>query len=412
MASIEGLTADLQRYEDQRALRTRARKVTDQEKFTRAVEAICCNFASIAMVNPNRRLAVKFGNYASSHSSVYGAHFKRVVRLMQERGLITESKGYSIAQSRHRVPSTIHSTSKYWGRVPKPNGWHELRLEDHRELVVINTGEDGCKASAPHDWLQARVSEMVRINECLKSIALSYAGRETILPVGAAGRPTAFLVTPHHRTVRRVFKGSIERGGRLYDGFWETMPRELRFRYLRINREPVVNVDYGQLFLRLAYALAQREPPSGDLYDFTGRDHERPDWRSLREGRKRMVNALITGKKSLKQWPGETNADRAEIRSLFPEGTKPSEVVAAIKEWHSAIATEWFEKGRGLELHRLESDILIAVLLRLIDLKISALPIHDSVIVAGSNAATVQQIMQKEARRLAGADIPAKIDAG
>ncbi|MGY4306257.1 hypothetical protein ACVIJ6_003500 [Bradyrhizobium sp. USDA 4369] len=412
-SAIEGLTADLQRYEDELGVRNRARKPADQEKFASAVEAICCNFAAVAMAAPDRRLAVKFGNYASGHSSVYGAHFKRVVGLMKDRGLLTETKGYRIPSARRAVvPSTIHPTSAYWDRMPQPRGWTELRLEDHRELVVINAGDDGSKVSPPHEWLEARVSEMVRINEHLKAMSVEYAGLESMPPVEHTNRPAALIITPHHRTVRRVFKGSIDHGGRLYDGFWETMPRDLRFRHLTINGETVVNVDFGQLFLRLAYAQSNREPPQGDLYDLTGSDHERADWPSLRDGCKQMVNALITGKTSLKQWPGDTNSDRAKIRALFPAGTKPSQVIAAIKARHEAVAQEWFGRGRGLELHRLESDILVAVLLRLIDRRIGALPMHDSVIVARSDGEAAQSIMREEARRLVGVEIPVKIDAG
>jgi len=39
------------------------------------------------------------------------------------------------------------------------------------------------------------------------------------------------------------------------------MPRPDRFEHIRIGGEPVAIVDYGQLFLRLAYAEAGVKPP-------------------------------------------------------------------------------------------------------------------------------------------------------
>ncbi|WP_315742424.1 MULTISPECIES: hypothetical protein [unclassified Bradyrhizobium] len=411
-ASIETLTTDLQQCENERGLRKRARKAADEEKFARTVEAICCNFAAVVMFDASRAVTVKRANYASRHSPVYGAHFKRVTGLMKECGLLTGTTGYHVPGFRHGVPSTIHPTSAYWDRMPKPEGWAELRLEDDNEPVVVKAADDGHCTLPPAEWLGARVSEMARINQHLKAIPLAYAGLETIPPIEDTRRPTILLLSPHHRTVRRVFKGNVEHGGRLYDGFWETMPRDQRFRKLSINGEPVVNVDFGQLFIRLAYAQANCQPPQGDLYDLTGRDCERDDWHSLREGRKRMVNAMLSGKPTLKQWPGNSATEKAEIRSLFPEGTKPSRVVASIEARHAAIAAEWFGRGRGLELHRLESDILVAVLLRLIDLKISALPLHDSVIVARSHGEAAWGVMRDEALRLVGVDMPVKIDAG
>ena len=68
------------------------------------------------------------------------------------------------------------------------------------------------------------------------------------------GAAMASLVTQHHRVMRRIFNGSYEEGGRLFGGFWQTMPRPDRFKRIRICGEPVALVDYGQLFLRLAYA--------------------------------------------------------------------------------------------------------------------------------------------------------------
>jgi len=60
----------------------------------------------------------------------------------------------------------------------------------------------------------------------------------------------------------------------------------------------------------------------------------------------------------------------------LPKGTKASSLRAAILERHAAIA-DHFQRGEGLNLMRTESDILVAVLLRLIDLGIIALPMHD-----------------------------------
>ncbi|WP_050382298.1 hypothetical protein [Bradyrhizobium pachyrhizi] len=409
-AFIAQLTASLLADEDGQGLRQRKRKATDQEKFARAVEAICCGFTANALLGDGRAVAVRLGNYASSYTSVYGKHFNRAVELMKARGLLTLTLGHRSGAVRRA--STITPSPAYWSVAPPPGDWGDLYLEEHRAFVGINCDESGQRRLRPEDWLGTAVAEMERINDHLRALPLCYNGSEALSLVEIADRPWVYITTPHHRTVRRAFKGSFERGGRLYDGYWETMPRADRFRCLALNGEPVLNVDYGQLFLRLAYALSGLVPPAGDLYDLTGCDHEASDWPSLREGRKRMVNALISAKRALKQWPGRTSAERAGVRGLFPAGTKPSNVVADIKARHHAIAAEWFERGRAGELQRLESDILIAVMLKLISVGIGALPLHDSVIVARSDGEAARRVMLEEARRIAGADIPVKIDDG
>ncbi|MCA1397221.1 hypothetical protein [Bradyrhizobium sp. BRP56] len=410
-AFIAQLTASLLADEDGQGLRQRKRRATDQEKFARAVEAICCGFTANALLGDGRAVAVRLGNYASGYTSVYGKHFNRAVDLMRARGLLRLALGHRSGKVRRA--STITPSPAYWNVAPPPGDWGDLYLEEHRAFVGINFDESGQRRlTPPEDWLRAATAEVARINDHLRALPLRYNGNEALPLVEIADRPWVYIATPHHRTVRRAFKGSIERGGRLYDGYWETMPRADRFRYLTIGGEPVVNVDYGQLFLRLAYALSGLEPPAGDLYDFTGGDHEASDWPSLREGRKRMVNALISAKRAMRQWPGQTSAERAMVRSLFPAGTKPSNVVAGIKARHHAIAAEWFERGRGGELQRLESDILTAVMLKLISVGIGALPLHDSVIVARSDGEAARRVMLEEAQRIVGADIPVKIDDG
>jgi hypothetical protein len=411
-AFVTQFTASLLAREDGQGLRRRARKAADQEKFARAVEAICCNFAAAAMFDSRRALAVQLGNYASSHSPIYGKHFNRAIALMEEGGLLTLTRGHRFSRF-GRASSTIRPTPQYWRLAPRADSWTALHLEEWRDVVTINTAKGDSRkiTSADKEWLRSAATEVRRINEHLRSVALRYAGHETIQSVELPGRPTVALVTPHHRSIRRMFKGSVEQGGRLYGGFWETMPRAARFKHLTINGEPVVNVDYSQLFLRLAYGLAKQAPPPGDLYDLTGHDHHSSNWEQLRTGRKRLVNALIFADRQLKQWPGQTSAERVEVINGFRPRSL-GEAVAAIKARHRAIAREWFERGRGLELMKLESDILVAVLLRLINIGKNAVPLHDSVIVARSDGEAARRVMIEEALRLTRAEIPVKVDAG
>ncbi len=60
--------------------------------------------------------------------------------------------------------------------------------------------------------------------------------------------------------------------------------------------EILISLGPGNHTIRLSVCLAKRILPLGNLYDLTGYDQVRASWRSLREGRKRMVNALISVK--------------------------------------------------------------------------------------------------------------------
>lgn len=407
------LAARLMDSDDQRQ---RAPKANVRMKFDLAVEVIVCNLVALALSNEghHRSLAIIRANHASSTSPVYGKPFNRVVTLMEEAGLVTVAVGYRFDRW-SRASSTITVASEM--SIPAVSDWGALKLADHEHLITLNT--DGQSRRLPPRLER----EVIAINAhlCTASVEV-VAGKSEQVPHVANWTSTITdrLVTPHHWQLHRAFKGDYASGGRLFGGWWQTLPRELR-KHIRIAgdrtrlshrqraTEPVVNVDFSAMHLKLAYAEAGKRVPRGDLYDLTGHDHERcRDWARLREGRKKLVSAMFMSPQPLKQWPGGTPREREDIRSCFPNGAKVKYEIAAIRDRHEAIAA-WFECGRGLRLQRIESDILVAVLLKLNALGITALPIHDAVLVARSHGKTAQRVMEAEARRVTGASIPAKI---
>jgi hypothetical protein len=377
--------------------RQRAPKASARFKFELAVEIIVCNLVALALSDEQHRsLAIIKANHASSTSPVYGKPFNRVVTLMEEAGLVTVKCGYRFDRW-SRTSSSITATPDM--RIPVVNGWDALELADHEHLITLNT--DGRRPRQP-PHLEGEV-KAINAHLCTANIE---AG-EVLHVAGWSSTITDRLATPHHQQLHRAFKGDYASGGRLFGGWWQTLPRNQR-KHIRIDGETVVNVDFATMHLRLAYAAAGKRVPRGDLYDLTGRDHERHDWARLREGRKQLVSVMFLRNRPLTQWPGATPREREDIRSCFPKGTKLKEEIIAIRERHEAIA-DLFECGRGLRLQRIESDILVAVLLKLNALGITALPIHDAVLVARSHGKAAQRVMEAEAKKATGASIPAKI---
>jgi hypothetical protein len=177
------------------------------------------------------------------------------------------------------------------------------------------------------------------------------------------------------------------------------MRRPDRFRCLRINGERVANVDFGQLYLRLAYLEQGLTPPQGDLYAVQG-------YEDCREGLKAIVNAMLFADRPFRQWPHGRSA-------LFPKGTALRDVADAIKAAHVPIIS-LFETGIGHRLSFIESNILIEVLgVLLFKQGITALPLHDSVLVATSKAERAKAVMEQAFEMFTGGGtIPVKIDLG
>ncbi len=398
--------------------RQRRRRPRDETTFHLAIECIACNLLAVSLAAPERPLAVTLANSASRLTPIFGKPARKVIDLMTGLGLITKIKGYP-----YRGPTTIQATPKLrellsLGEIK----WSALRLENNTEVLVLKktsidkpTEDDDtdaiptCSASALDKVRLDSLAEDVRsINAAILKAPIECYRTAMAHVSERPGAAMASLMTLHHLTLRRIFNGSWHEGGRLFGGFWQTMPRPDRFKHLRIAGQDIGLVDYGQLFLRIAYADAGSTPEPGDLYDLTGQDTLRPGWKPLRDARKKLVNALFFRRAPLKQWPGATLAEVAQIRSAFQRGTKPSDAIQAIKDKHAPIA-HLFERGHGLRFMRIEGDLIVAVTLALLRRGVFSLPIHDAVAVPRSEVEVAATVMRAEARRAIGADVPVEI---
>jgi hypothetical protein len=165
-----------------------------------------------------------------------------------------------------------------------------------------------------------------------------------------------------------------------------TMPRADRFRRIRIDGEEVADVDYQQLFPRLAYARARAPQPTGDLYDVMGDGSGRDGWKLL-------LNALLFTRGLLRRWPRGCS-------QLLPD-IELNQAVALLKDKHQPIA-QLFGTGVGFELMFMESEILIPTVTHLFKTGIAALPLHDAVLVAKPHAKAAKAAMEYAFRSSTG----------
>ena len=187
---------------------------------------------------------------------------------------------------------------------------------------------------------------------------------------------------PHDRRLRRIFNNAdLRQGGRLYGGFWQGMKGNDRLCSITIEDDSVVELDYGQMGLLLLYGLEGCKPPLGDLYDLSA--FGLPV--ACRPGIKKVTQAAINSAKPLKRMP-------QGARKTIPTRIPLAKVMDAIQQRHPEIAQR-FGGGIGLQLMRLESDILLDVLLTLKDRQIVALPVHDAVLVNASHEQEAKQVM-------------------
>lgn len=391
--------------------RTRGRKVEVAENFHLAIEVLLCNLIVAYARSPETLLNVPLSNDTLRGSPryrpvVYGMHFRDLITLMEDLRLIKMvTKGHNVREWRRREITTIRPTAQLLKRFsPITSVEHNSFTRVDPPEVIVLKDQDGqlldySDSANTRRWR----SEMKTINTYLREASISVTSSDDLLD------ENGFTIRPDLRTLRRLWNnGDWKQGGRLYDGFWQTMKREERLHVIRIDEGPIANVDFSQFNLRLAYALAKATPPRGDLYSVASKETSANNWGRLREGRKKLTNAMFNRATPLKQWPGKTSEERKELASCFPKGTTARTATADIRAKHHAIA-RYFENARGLGFMRIESDILVATLLSLNKRGITALPLHDAVLVAEPFAKIARATLQRESKRRIGTAIPAEI---
>lgn len=178
---------------------------------------------------------------------------------------------------------------------------------------------------------------------------------------------------------------------------------------LLLNGEKVAEIDYSAMHPHILYAWEYKQCPkdfyesvmnqcgctrfvakniiliavNADSYIQTSRAVNNNSWEERRANRKRAI-------------PEPVLYDELKKTNL-----KPKDVVEAIKEAHPNIA-KYIYSALANKLMLVESDIMTSVLLRLMELGIPALPVHDSVIVPSRCEDVARRVMREVSMEYTG----------
>jgi len=179
-----------------------------------------------------------------------------------------------------------------------------------------------------------------------------------------------------HVQLRRIFsRGSFQKGGRFYGGWWQFIPSEYR-RYITINGLPTTEVDYSELHPRMMYRDAGLPLPEGDLYDLDlrhdGKEYDKDiePYKSKRKVIKTYINAMINDDR------GNFKLNSRQIKTM-EMNTAQLEILVIKKH---PIIKEIKGRGFGLRYQFIDSQIAEKVMMKLLVQEILCLPVHDSFI--------------------------------
>lgn len=381
----------------------RVRRIRDSTLITRRktcvlfVEGLYQAFASQV---PNTAVAFAhsqqfYGTQARRISEYTYRNVDACYQTLLELEWITYCTGF-VDPSGNGQPTTIapfgallerfRQTKSHWKKVVFSSDPIIVRLKDnmtgHKEnLVVPDTPEVHLMRQQMYqinEFLSDQALHLNLPNADLKRLALRMARQRYSYEIGAGRRRTRARVLNFGQVgLRRIFsKGCLDRGGRLYGGWWQTIPKDCR-RYITINGRPTVEVDFSEMHPTMLYLLHGVEP-SQNIYDLGIRQPTDPPYdptvephKSRRKTIKRFLNALINDehgrhklRKSTSKQLGLTHEQLKEL------------IVTKHPVIGKAVGTDI-----GSHLQYLDSQIACHVMLKLMSQGIVALPVHDSFLV-------------------------------
>ncbi|CDZ41604.1 Hypothetical protein NGAL_HAMBI1145_59750 [Neorhizobium galegae bv. officinalis] len=296
-------------------------------------------------------------------------------------GLIT-SDGAVFKQKR----TLLHPTEAFRDLLGEHGvGFGDIGRLVGQETVELWTDRHGPQAKELLDYKDAPETEklrheMARINATLAGADICLDGK----PI-----PAPCLVRKFHQAYAAA-EPQFNLHGRLYGGAWQNLPKTKRY-LLSIDGEQVCDLDFSSMFVRLAYCHVGEEPPAGDLYAIPGLEN-------FRDVVKRALNSLLFRE-------GHAVRFSPELKALLPPGWTMPRFKVAAAEYHPQIA-DLFDTNIGFELMAKESGILVGVLLKLSELGVPALPMHDGVMVPAGRKHVALRIMEEVSAELAGWRLP------
>lgn len=362
------------------------------ERMRKVLDNIIANLTLLVLspdYEPGDTLAVSTAKTATTrYDRPLGKHLwaKLIGELVQAEDIVRHQAQFK------QLVTTIEPTETLRGRLQNLN-LADLARDASAESIWLSarTGTSGWHGQpAPKELLEYSDDAdsrkfrrgMARINKFLNATPLTFHGRSQ----GPVALRRHFLL--RHRTDQVFF----ELNGRLAGGFWMSLRAQERGA-IRLAGEPLADLDFKAMFIQLAYR-SQGDELSEDFDPY-----KIPGLENHRDGAKlAMLSLLGRSTRMAKLSP--------ELRDALPPGWNAARLMAAVKELHYGIE-DLFSKDLAVQWMFHESQILIAVLLRLIDEGVPALPMHDGIMVPVSKKAAAQLAMQEvSANWLGGAPLP------
>jgi hypothetical protein len=311
--------------------------------------------------------------------------FNNVIGSIDEGDRLGLLENVKVSPGQRGRQSTFRATGKLLETINQPlpiifDPCETVRLRDADKNLV------DYRDTVRTDRMRKRLAE---INKAIAAIEIDLSTgdhKEYTIQCGE------HVLYPAMQNLYRVFnRETFSCGGRLYGGWWQ-QARKADRKFLTIDGQDTVEIDYPSLHPSMLYAMVG-EALSGDPYDINGWD---------RKLVKVAFNVLVNARTDL-------GAERAIAQRIGGKGSFETarNLIEAIKIKHIPIA-DAFGSDAGSRLMRTDSDMAEHVLLSLIKKGIVGLPIHDSYITQVRSKGALLEAMAEALERfvLVGDSVP------
>jgi len=379
--------------------RNRKRRALDQENYRKRVRKLLANgFRCFFHRQPPNVAYLRNAHaYDDRPDWLSGKALARDVDLLATTGLLSASVGELGSASTYRVSRTLSQLAEECETTR-----HSIvQLPADSRLVRVRLEGPGRRFGdfTPSDDTDEWISSLRAYNRFLEAqdIALNLSlaeEREWVAHVNEHGRSAGqSLYRPElfQKSLYRQFNnGSFDQGGRLYGGWWITVPKTYRPR-ITINGSPTVELDYAGCAIRMLYQARGIDylddpywiPEIAELTERLGlpADHYRGCIKALLQA---AINHDEHG-----------HPEKIGLPLSFKTHFKRLEVMEFIKARHSKVS-DCFGTKEGLRLQRIESDIALEIISTAMTKAVVVLPIHDSFVTTVDNQPYLLGIMREK----------------
>lgn len=352
--------------------------LTERQKV--ALNAVLCNIGGTKSI---RNLShVKVQEYGFSQTD-----FQKVMKMLHEKGIIHWSTYHPEKLSTKK--SEMYFIKYIWIMkevVQVPTNEMIYNIKDKKTKKVLKTGT--VKRNTPilkakhrriqvyHNYISKQVVRhnvsKLLYNQYVNYLQAKSENPEKFNPPSAPNGKKKFPIAIYSDM-------GAKKGGRLYNALWIETTKALR-QFITINGEKTADIDGCSMHVQLLYRKADLPVPAGNLYIYPKGDDRRKIMKNLMllmmntskkhdtkrfldDARKAVMNTYRREGKDDNNWSLKPNTD------LLP-------LIIELEEKHRDIFHLLYQSNWG-ELQRIETEIMLRIMLAAIENDILVLPVHD-----------------------------------